>query len=302
MPNESIGQNSQKCPTKCPTYLLCYIKEYGDKLKELSNKLNISRDCLYKRLQRLIKTDLVERTQSYPSAVYKLTPKGEWLDRNLVHNESITIKKPIWKIHNFVVRFPIISFGSISFDGNNNKNIVQMNNWAYFDTIQEDFLIRIQSNGLIRVFCPSKVTLEPEQGFTRLSSKAQDIAKNYCEQLGMTLGLMQVSRKGHKTLIKSEHLAKLLGKFRTDEVWTDDSEGTGDELEEHQDSQIIESLLALPKKIDILTNVTTDLSVNIRLHLDVLTKMSNSLDLFNENMKKMNENLKELNHGRTKGK
>jgi len=273
---------------------LCHIEQFGSNLKELAKAENISKQALNWRLNRLLSKDLIQRVQSYPFAIYQLTPYGQRVKEKLIHNENPLESKPIWDIHNFVVRFPIVSYGTISFEGNNNRKITHINNLDYFDEHIGKFIVRINSSKTLLVYCPRRTTENPEQEFIKLGSEAQKIVQEYCNRFDMKLGFMQISRKGHKTLKKSEDIAKLLGKFRTPEIWTDDSEGTGDELEEHQDSKIIESLLEVPNLMKQIVIQQAEFSTNLMTHLEVLKRIGDGIDKFSTELTELTKVVKEL--------
>lgn len=273
--------------------LLCGIEQHGNNLSSLSNYLKKSKQALNYHLKQAILKDFARKIQSYPFAIYELTSLGQRVKEILRHGEDGTYK-PLWECHNYEVGFDIYSMGTYQFIETTIRKLIKMNNWHYtLDSVGE-FKVQITSTGKMVIHCPRRVTRNPEQEFVKMGSEAQRIAMDYCNRYDMKLSLMKQVRAGQKTLKKSEALAKVLGKFHLGDIWTDNSDGTGEELEEQQDCNKIENLLNLPEQMKQMMVLQAEFSKNIMTHLEVLTKMSNSLDLFNENMKVMNEKLEKL--------
>lgn len=286
---ETSGQTS-KVRVKWKTLLLQLdqISEYGTNLRRLAEVQNCTKQALNWRLKRLIQRELVKKSQSYPYSIYELTELGKRVKGNLRQSERGT--PSLWKAHNLIIAFPIISYGTFTFTG---RKTIQMANWFYTREIIRDFVINIQDTGLLKIYCPKRLSTDPDQEFAKLTAEATKIAQDYCNRYDMKLGTVRVIRKGQKSLYNSEKLAKSLGRFSTPELWVDASEGT-DELEESQDSHQIEQLLDMPKQMSALMEAHNKLAINLNLHIDVLNKMSNSLDLMNQRLEELGKAFKEV--------
>ena len=266
--------------------LLSGIEENGNNISLLSNRLNKSKQSLNYWFKKLIRQDFIKKTQSYPFAIYELTSLGHRVKQILRHDEEGTYK-PLWECHNYEVGFNIYHLGQYHFIETNKRKLIQMNNWHY--TMEEvgDFKVQITSTGKMIIHCPRRITREPNNEFVKMGSEAQRIAQDYCNRYNMKLSLMFQVREGQKTLKKSEALAKMIGKFHLGEVWTDNSDGIGEELEEKQSSNKIEELFNMPKQMEALMEAHNKLAVNLNLHIEVLQKMSASLDLMNEKLERL---------------
>jgi len=95
----------------------------------------------------------------------------------------------------------------------------------------------------------------------------------------MTLGDLRVCRKGEKELLKSEQLAKLLGRVKTDDWFVNASDGE-ENLEEPDDRFVIENIVSaleetparlekLESGLDKLGPVLEQLTKQLALHLEV---------------------------------
>lgn len=288
------NKNSCKGRVKVNTLLLQLesINTCGDNLKELAIKQNISKQALNWRLKQLIRKDFVRKVQSYPFAIYELTSLGERVKEILIHNEDGTYK-PLWEVHNYAVGFDIFSMGKYQFIETKIRKLIQMNNWHYTQEDVGEFNIRITSTGKMIVYCPRRVTRSPDNEFVKMGSEAQRIAQDYCNRYDMKLSLMKQVRAGQKTLKKSEALAKALGKFQLGDIWTDNSDGTGEELEEAQDCNKIETLLDTPELMKKIVEQQALFSNNLMTHLTVLNKIGDGIDRFSERVEKLS-NLMEV--------
>ena len=266
--------------------LLSGIEENGNNISLLSDKLNKSKQSLNYWFKKLIRQDFVKKTQSYPFAIYELTSLGQRVKQILRHGEDGTYK-PLWECHNYEVGFNIYSLGTFHFIETPKRKLIKMKNWHY--TLEEvgEFKVQITSTGKMIIHCPRRITREPNNEFVKLGSEAQRIAQNYCNKYNMKLSLMFQVREGQKTLKKSEALAKVLGKFHLGDVWTDNSDGTGEELEEKQSSNKIEQLMDLPEKMDKLMDINTRFATNLELHLSVLNKIGDAIDRLSEKLERL---------------
>lgn len=266
--------------------LLEQISINGNNLGEILKNIGKTKQALNYHLKQLIRKDFIRKVQSYPFAIYELTSLGIRVKEILRHGEDGTYK-PLWECHNYEVGFNIGSLGSYQFVETSLRKLIKLNNWHYTLDQVGEFKVQITSTGKMVIHCPRRVAREPDNEFVKMGSEAQRIAQDYCNRYDMKLSSMFIVRKGQKTLKKSEALAKVLGKFHLGDVWTDNSDGTGEELEEAQDSNKIEQLMDLPKQINIFMQGFEKYNTNIELHLKVLQEIG-------EGVKELRNVIKEL--------
>jgi DNA-binding HxlR family transcriptional regulator len=289
---ENKDTSKRRVKGKTLLMVLCGVAQHGDNIILLRNNLNLSKQTLNYHLNRLIEKELINRVQSYPFAIYELTPEGQRVKGILL--QSQTHEPPIWDCHSLIVGFKIISYGTFHFENIADRKLIYMKNWHFVREEHGKYIANIHSTGLLKIYAPRLLTTNPEEAFAEMYGEAQDIARKYQNKFNMEFSKLKVIREGHKSLYGSEKLAKLIGNFNyKQEVWTDASSGTL-EIEEKQGSNVIESLLEMPKQMEALMEAHNKLAVNLNLHIEVLTKMSNSLDEFNKNMVIMNEKLARL--------
>ena len=275
------------CQKSWQFILLSCIKNYGDNLKALIKESKMNERTVFRRLFILNKAGLIKKEQSHPFAIYKLTHLGERTDSFLIQSEKEgKLYKQLWDCHNLIVGFTIHSFGNFQFVNTNKRTMVQMNNWNYAREEIGDYVINVQDTKLLKIYCPRRTSTEPDVEFARMYSESTRIAQEYCNRYDMKISPMMVIRKGQKSLHNSEQFAKLFGRFKRDDCWIDASKGT-EELEEPQDSNMIESLLQLPKLMNQLAVNQIEFSKNLMTHLEVLQKMSKSLDVMNEKLERL---------------
>ncbi|MHA1420429.1 MAG: hypothetical protein ACTSPO_16050, partial [Candidatus Heimdallarchaeaceae archaeon] len=249
-------------------------------------------------IQKLKKLGLIEREQSYPFAIYKVTSLGERVKESIIHSDGL---KNLWKCHSLIVGFEVQSFGTFRFINTNKRKIIQMKNWIYAMEDKGSFKIHIQDSGLLKIYCPEKYSTKPDEAFGKMYAESQSIAQRYCDRYKMELKQLKIIRKGHKALIGSKKVAKLLGKVNLDnKLWVDASDGT-DELEEMQDEYSIEDILKIPKRMDGVekaiieqSKVNRELSRNIRLHLSIMRKMEKSQDIQNNRLEELGTAIRTL--------
>jgi len=263
----------------------------NSKYDSITKRLGKSKQSLNYHIQKLKKLGLIERKQSYPFAIYNITSLGKRVKENLVHSDGM---KNLWKCHSLIVGFEVQSFGTFRFINTSKRKIIRMRNWEYAMEKKGDFTIHIQTTGLMKIYCPEKYTKKPDEAFGKMYAEAQSIAQRYCDRYKMELKQLKIIRKGHKALIGSKKIAKLLGKVNLgNKLWVDASDGT-DELEEMQDEYTIEDLLNVPKRLDGVeksiveqSKVSGELSKNIRLHLSIMRKMEKSQDIQNNRLEEL---------------
>jgi len=286
---------------KLTLLLLTYISDgvpfhhTNPKYDSITKRLGKSKQALNYHIRKLEKLNFIEKKQSYPFAIYEVTSLGERVKENLVHSEGL---KNLWKCHSLIVGFDVQSFGTFRFINTTKRKIIPMNNWNYAMEEKGKFKVHIQDSGLMKIYCPEKYTKKPDEAFGKMYAEAQSIAQRYCDRYRMELKQLKIIRKGHKTLIGSRKLAKLMGRVNLGEMWVDASDGT-DELEERQDEYSIESLLELPDRMDVVeraidkqteainrqSEVDERLSRNIELHLEVLKGIKEAIKNLSEKIK-----------------
>ena len=276
--------------------LLHKIDKYGNNLQYITEQFGISKQSLNYWLNKTIKQGFVKKVQSYPFAIYELTSFGKRVKKITTQSEEGKKLVNIWDCHNLIVGFNILHFGNFHFENTQRRKLIHMNNWHYVSEKVGDFTINIQSTGLLKIYCPRRTGIYPDQEFARLMSEAQKIAQDYCNRHNMKIGLLKLIRKGQKSLKNSKKLTEALGRFKVDGVWVDASTGI-DEIEANQDNYHIEEILELPKKFNELLGLNKSFmgnidkyNQNIELHLEVMEKMSKSLDVMNEKLQNLGDN------------
>lgn len=274
----------KKSKEKFLLLLLSCIESDGDNLKQILKKItdvpenhNIQKQHLNYHLQKLKRQGVIKRIQSYPFAIYELTEHGIRVKKMLTQSEGERLNAPLlWRCHNLIVGYPIISYGDFMFSEGRDRKIIHMNNWKYARETFGDFVINIQDTGLLKIYCPEKYTENPEEAFGKMYAEAQHIVQIYCNKYNMKLKKMNLIREGHKELQKSNRIAKVLGRFKADDIWTDASNGTLN-MEEHQSSNKIEDLLNLPSQMNKWNSINEKFSKNLELHLEVLQEIRNAI-------------------------
>jgi hypothetical protein len=256
------------------------IHSGSKKVDCITKKLGRSKQSLNYHIQKFVKLGLLRHVQSYPYAIYELTSYGVQVKKIIGQSEGI---KNLWRVHNLIVGFNIRTFGTFRFIDTKKRKIIQMRNWKYAHEKHGDFVINIQDTGLLKVYCPERYTTNPEEEFGSMYAECQAVAQRYCDRYNMKLEPLRVIRKGHKALLGSQKIAKLLGKLKIRGMWTDESNGTG-ELEEHQGEYSIEDLIDLPKRMDKVeqsvervAEVNEKLAKNIELHLEVMNNINKAI-------------------------
>ena len=250
-----------------PLLLRCISEDL--RLSQIAKKTGKTKQALNYHIRKFVKLGVIRRIQSYPYSIYELTSLGSSVKKSLEQSEHL--RSSLWKAHNLIVGFEIISFGDFRFvETRRRKLVTGMKNWNYAREMHGDHVINIQDTGLLKIYAPAKYCKDPDVAFGEMFSKATTIAQWYVHKYGMRLRPMKVIRKGEKALVGSEKLAKIFGRIKTEELYINASEGT-EELEAPQDSYAIENLLKLPEIIETKLVPTLDqFSKNIELHLEVL--------------------------------
>lgn len=239
----------------------------------ITKRLGQSKQALNYHLQKLVKLGILYHKQSYPYAIYELTSLGQTVKKSLIQSERI---KNLWLCHNLIVGFPIKTFGTFRFIDTKNRKIIPMKNWDYAREQVGEFVINVQTTGLLKIYCPKRYSLIPDQTFGKMYAESQAIAQKYCDRYGMVVEPMKIIRKGHKSLVKSQKIAQILGKLKVNGVWTDESGGT-EELEEYQDIYTVEKLFEIPDRIERLEKANDKFTKNLELHYQVLTEIRDAI-------------------------
>jgi len=281
----------RRVKTKFLLHVLWEISRNQDDLKAVQKSLNISKQSLQYYLKRLKRLGFLEKVQSYPFAVYSLTPMGARVKEIIVQSDA-SKTFGAFRVHAKIIGFPIKDFGSFKFS----QKAVQMRGWS-FEMVRlnyggKQWTAHIQSTGLLKLYAPEIYTDSPDAAITQLSCTASRIAQDFERIYGMKVGEAIAIRPAHKELVRSEALAKLIGKGKFGELWVDNSTGT-DWVEEGENSHKIEELFAMPAAVVALgnhivaqTEIMDQFSRQMALHLDVLTDMKETLKKIREELSK----------------
>jgi hypothetical protein len=269
--------------------ILTEIEANGENIQKVAINLKRTPQSLNYHFKKLLSANFIKKEQSYPFAIYRLTPLGERIKIILGQSEGVS---NLWRCHDEIIGFKIEDYGNFSFE---NRKLSPMKNWKYFqETIRDsngEWGIHVQTTGLMKIYIPEKYHENPDFAFGNMERIATNLGQRYAETYNMKLGLMMKIREGHKELANSEMLAKIFGRTRIGNVWIDNSTGTS-WMEETQGENKIEQLLELPERIDKLgnhlvkqTEIMDQFSQQMKLHLEVLTEMKNTLIAIKESLK-----------------
>lgn len=265
--------------------------QYGQNLRLISEKLNISQQLLSKYMRRLTTEKLIERIQSWPFAVYKLTEKAKLINGKLVQSEKRL--KTEWRYHNLVVKSRVIAWGTWKFG----KIIPMCGGWGYQDVKVNNTTVRVQTNGLIRIVAPELIGENIEELQVRAAARAQDTLRALIDRYDMKVTTIASSREGSKELLHSEDLARFFGRIKTEDLYVDKS-GDDDNLEEPESSHKIEDLLAMPvilRALDAkLAPAVNELSRMIELHLEVERGILAGLERHNDADRELTQAVREF--------
>lgn len=224
--------------------LLLAVERLDGNRKLICREFQMSNPNLQYHLNKM--KPLIQKTRMGRFTVLTLTDMGRTIKENLVGSRL----GQLWRCHNLIVGFQIEDFGSFKF---NPLKTVQMKNWTYHREVIKDsfgeWVIHIQENGLMKVYCPSIYHQNPNTAFGNMEDVSCRIVQTLRESYGMKIGLMRRIREGHKEAVGSEILGRLMKGSKSNGVWADSSTGTL-RLEEEQTSDSIEKVLNLPDMID----------------------------------------------------
>lgn len=273
-----MSNRVKKSFTRILLHILNHIDK-GDSLTIMSKNIGISKQLLSYYMRKLREAYIIERIESHPFAIYKLTPLGCRVKDSLVHSDTSktyekTHTKPLWKCHNLIVGFDIKTWGNWHF---NQKLMKEMKNWKFQKLHIKGHNINIHDTGLIKIYCPSEYADDTATAWANMYSNAQKIANFIASKYHMEIGNLRVIREGQHSICGSEKIGELLGHIKLGKVWIDASEGSR-ELEESQSGNKLIKLLALPDAIDDkLVPVVKQLTEQITLHLEVMQEMKETL-------------------------
>lgn len=218
-------------------------------LSKICEKTGKTKQALNYHLRQSERHKLVFKEQAYPFAIYRLTSLGKRVKEDLRQSEHPT---PTWNCHNLIVGFDIKSMGSFNFVETPRRKICEMRGgWKYAAEETGGHVVNVQDTGLLKIYCKERYAKDPDLAWAEMYSEAMRISQFYVERYGMRLQPMRIIRKGEKSLVKSEVMAKILGRFKTEGVYVNASKGP-EELEERQDVYYVENLLKLPEKVSQL--------------------------------------------------
>ncbi len=226
---------------------------YGQSLRLISKKLQISKQNLNNHLRRLAEEGLIKRLPGGSNTRYELTESGRGVNVFLVQSEnpaktaiggdcSRTPEKTFtakWRYHNLLVGFRVVSWGTWKF-----TQLTPMMNWSYqaVKVPPHELVAHVQTTGLIKIYAPEAVGTDPEELRIQAAAQAQEAARWFVDRYDMSLEGMKVLRKGEKELMKSEALARLFGRVKTEGFFVNAS-GGDENLEEPDDSVKIEKMM-----------------------------------------------------------
>jgi DNA-binding HxlR family transcriptional regulator len=269
--------------------------EEMQRLSLISKKIGISKQSLNYYLKKLSNVGLITRTQSSPFSIYVLTEKGRAVKENLVHSEE-SFKTNMWRFHNLLLGFNIRSFGTWKFQ---ETKSVKMMNWFYQQVqMPGGHAVHIQSTGLLKIYCPEMVGDDPEIMRGKAHADAQEVARHFIDKYDMLLEPMRILRKGEKELLGSGDLAKLFGRMKTPDLFINASGGE-ENLEEKEDSNRIEDLIAMPEKMEELKECIVGLQSAVVETMGnklnpTLEALAKQIELHLEVMRNINAGISEL--------
>ena len=279
--------------------ILQEIEKFGhfeeeQKLSIICKKLGMTKQNLNYYLKKFIRLGLINKTQSYPFAIYRPTEKGLRVKENLIQSER-GVKTAMWRLHNIIVGFTIRRWGSWKF---NDQKCVHMNNWFYQKIRRADnYVIHVQSTGLVKIYVPEKIGQDPELLRGMAFHEATETARWMIDHYDLELEPMRIIRKGQKELLNSQELAKLFGRIKTDGFYVDASNGE-ENLEEPDDSFRIENILEYieqtPGRLDQVENGVHEFKSMLQGFMNQQVAAANAINYIGAAMKNQTEILSRL--------
>jgi len=205
-------------------------------------------------------------------------------------------KPKLWRIHNLIIGFDILTFGSYKFidSAGGKRKLIHMNNWNYtrekvINNLGE-FTINIQDTGLFKIYCPEMYSESPSEAIGKLMEECRKISADYQGRYSLILKPLRIIREAHRELQNSKILADLFGKHKIMGVYADASGGTNN-MESTSDK--LENLLDTPERIDKLeihlirqTEIMDQFTKQFELHYSVLNDMKETLKAIRETLKR----------------
>jgi len=240
-----------------------------------------SKQALNYHIRKAEKLKIIEKICSFPYAKYRITALGNSVKKSLIQPQGTSL---LFRIHNGIIGFQILSFGEFKFITTRDRKIIQMTNWKYARESKGDYIINIQETGLLKIYIPEVLSTNYDESIGQQTAECQRIAQSYADKFNMRFGNLRLIRNFHKELQKSQALAKVIGKYKSEALYVDASNGE-ENIEEQGNSQAIEQLLDLPRVLnrELIPAIreqaqsNKELAENIKLHLNVLTDMKETL-------------------------
>ena len=167
--------------------------ESGLMLTQMAKHLGKSKQALNYHIKRLRRIGLIERVQSYPYSLHKLTPLGLRVKENIRYPDGV--KKPTWRCHALQVGFPVEDFGTYNFLETKSRSVSSMKGWKYTSEQIGQHHVKIQDTGLMIVSCPDIYTNNPDEAWAKMYEQAAQIAENYRNRYGMELKALKIIRR-----------------------------------------------------------------------------------------------------------
>jgi predicted transcriptional regulator len=260
------------------------------RLESITKTLAMTKQNLNYYLQRFVKMGLIEHIQEQPYSVYLITGKGLAVKENLVQSEK-GVKTVTWRYHNLVGLYKIFTWGSWRFS---DRKKVPMNNWNYqIVKAPTGLSAHVQDTGTIRIYGPKLYGQDGEVLRIKATAMIQETARWFVDHFDMQLSDIKICRKGEKELLKSQQLAKLLGRVKTDEIFVNAS-GGDENLEEPDDSFAVENLLhnleETPMRLTNIEQQVQDLAEMMKGFVPQQLALSNAVNYAATAIKNLQEN------------
>lgn len=284
-------------------FLLLLLDGLEDQLSltKIADKLGKSKQALNYHINVLKRKGLIEQTSKTPFSKFIITPLGQLSKKKLRYPQ----KGPVFHCHALQMGFDIGDFGTFEFVTNAKRKVVRINNWDYTTEVHGKYHVKIQETGLMVISCPDAYTREPDDAFFEMREEAKKISNRFTAQFGMKFTRTWVVKRGHKSIVGSAAIAKLLGRGKiTKTEWVDASEGE-EELESYENSYAFEKLFAMPEEVqnikgsvnkletvisEKLTPAIEKHSEDIRLHLTAIQEIRDAIREFRDVVKEMKQN------------
>lgn len=290
------NKNEQKRVKGQFLLLLLESLEKEISLTKIADITGKSKQALNYHINTLKRNGIIEQRTKTPFAKFIITPLGLEVKQKIRYPDA----RPIFRCHALQIGYEIKNFGTFEFITNANRKVIAMKGWLYTSEMHEKYHVKIQETGKMIISCPDAYTKEPEDAFFKMREEAQAIANRFKIQFKLEFGKVSVIKRGHKSIVGSEIIAKLIGRGKiTETEWVDASEGN-DELESYENSYAFEKLLAIPTEIekvkeDLILLKTTfipaieALTEQIKLHLKATQEWADTARDIRESIEEMKQ-------------